>query len=98
LQASVAPSLLYRTLSDAGSGPEPGRVHLQVVFADDITERGNQDIAQQHWSHDCGRPDPDGRLHLTLAADDREAPARTRETLALLRVHPKVRLAEAKRP
>ena len=30
---------LYRTLSDAGSGPEPGRVHLQVVFSDDITER-----------------------------------------------------------
>ena len=25
-QASVAPSLLYQTLSDAGSGPEPGRV------------------------------------------------------------------------
>src|SRR5262245_13169774 len=38
-QASVAPSLLYRTLSDTDGGPEPGRVTLQVVFADDITER-----------------------------------------------------------
>src|SRR5262245_22928271 len=34
-QASVAPSLLYQTLSDTGGGPEPSRVHLQVVFADD---------------------------------------------------------------
>src|SRR5437879_173759 len=37
-QASLAPSF-YRTLSDAGSGPEPGRVTLQVVFSADITER-----------------------------------------------------------
>src|SRR5262245_42619911 len=38
LQGSVGPSF-YRTLSDTGSSSEPGRVHLQVVFSDDITER-----------------------------------------------------------
>src|SRR5215813_14901423 len=38
LQGSVAPSF-YRTLSDAGSSSKSGRVHLQVVFADDINER-----------------------------------------------------------
>src|SRR5262249_61021434 len=37
-QGSVGPSF-YRTLSDPGKGLEPGRVHVQVVFADDITER-----------------------------------------------------------
>jgi hypothetical protein len=97
-QASIAPSLLYRTLSDAGSDPEPGRVHLQVVFTDDITEREIRRLLSSVGATIVAGPTPMAVYTVALAADDREAPVRTRETLALLRAHPKVRLAEAKRP
>jgi anti-sigma factor RsiW len=97
LQASVAPSF-YRTLSAAGSGPEPGRVHLQVVFADDITEREIRALLSSIGATIVAGPTPMAVYIVALAADDREAPPGTRETLALLRAHPKVRLAEAKRP
>jgi hypothetical protein len=97
-QASIAPSLLYRTLSDAGSDAEPGRVHLQVVFADDITEREIRILLSSVGATIVAGPTPMAVYTVALAADDREASARTRETLELLRAHPKVRLAEAKRP
>src|SRR5262245_35369733 len=95
LQSSVVPSF-YRTLSDAGSGPEPGRVHVRVVFADDITEREIRTVLSSIGATIVAGPTPMAVYTVALAADDREAPARTRETLALLRAHPKVRLAEAK--
>ena len=97
-QASVAPSLLYRTLSDAGSGPALGRVHLQVVFADDITEREIRTLLGSIGATIVAGPTPMAVYTVALVANDREAPARTRETLALLRANPKVRLAEAKQP
>jgi hypothetical protein len=97
LKASVAPSF-YRTLSDAVSGPEPGRVHLQVVFVDDITEREIRTLLGSIGATIVAGPTPMAVYTVALAAEDREAPARTRETLALLRAHPKVRLAEAKWP
>ena len=97
-QASVAPSFLYQTLSDAGSGPEPGRVHLQVVFADDITEREIRTLLSSIRAKIVAGPSPMAVYTVALAADDREAPAQTQERLALLRSHPKVRLAEAKQP
>jgi hypothetical protein len=96
LQASLAPSLLYRTLSDTGSGPEPGQVRLQVVFADDMTEREIRELLSSIGATIVAGPSPMAVYTLAIAADDREAPARTRETLAVLRAHPKVRLAEAK--
>jgi hypothetical protein len=119
LQVSLAPSLLYRTLSDtaeevgyglfgaARNSPEPGQVHLQVVFADDITEREIGELLSSIGARIVAGPSPMA-VHIAagpssmavyivaVAADDREAPARTRETLAMLRAHPKVRLAEAK--
>jgi hypothetical protein len=98
LQASLAPSLLYRTLSDTGSGPEPGRIYIQVVFADDITEGEIRILLSSIGATIVAGPSPMAVYTVALAADDREAPARTRETLALLRAHPKVRLAEAKLP
>ena len=64
-QASVAPSLLYQTLSDAGSGPEPGRVHLQVVFADDITEREIGDCSAT-FEPRLWQARPHGRLHCSF--------------------------------
>src|SRR4030095_12784189 len=89
-QASVAP---YRTLSDAGSGPEPGRVHLQVVFADDITEREIRTLLSSIEATIVAGPTPMAVYTVALAGDDREEPARTRETLTVLRANPKVRLA-----
>jgi len=97
-QASVAPSSLYQTLSDAGSGPGPGRVHLQVVFADDITEREMRTLLSRIRATIVAGPSPLAVYTVALAADDRETPAPTQERLALLRSHPKVRLAEAKQP
>jgi len=96
-QASVAPSLLYQTLSDAGSSPEPGRVHLQVVFADDITEREIRTLLGSIGATIVAGPSPMA-VYTVALADDREAPAQAQERLALLRTHPKVRLAEAKQP
>ena len=96
-QALVAPSLLYRTLSDAGSGPEPGRVHLQVVFAYDITEREIRTLLGSIGATIVAGPSPMA-VYTVALADDREAPAQAQERLALLRTHPKVRLAEAKQP
>src|SRR5262245_41400734 len=95
-QSSVAPSF-YRTLSDAGSGPEPGRVRFQVVFAEDITEREVRTLLSSIGATIVAGPTPMAVYTVALAADEREAAARTRDTLALLRAHPKVRLAEAKR-
>jgi hypothetical protein len=96
-QGSVAPSF-YQTLSDAGSGGEPGRVHLQVVFADDITEREIRTLLSSIRATIVAGPSPMAVYTVALAADDREAPAQTQERLALLRSHPKVRLAEARQP
>src|SRR5262245_25408640 len=95
LQGSVAPSF-YRTLSDSGSSSEPGQVHLQVVFADDITEREIRTLLSSIRATIVAGPTAMAVYTVALIADDREVPARTRETLALLRAHPKVRLAEAK--
>lgn len=96
-QASLAPSLLYQTLSDPGSGTEPGRVTLQVVFADDITEREIRTLLGSIGATIIAGPSPMAVYTVALAADDRAAP-RAQERLALLRAHPKVRLAEAKQP
>jgi len=94
-QGSIGPSF-YRTLSDPGKGLEPGRVRVQVVFADDITEREIRTVLSSIGATIVAGPTPMAVYTVALTADDREAPARTRETLALLRAHPKVRLAEAK--
>jgi hypothetical protein len=94
-QASVAP---YRTLSDAGSAPEPGRVHLQVIFADDITEREIRTLLSSLGATIVAGPTPMAVYLVALAGDDREGPARTQETLTVLRAHPKVRFAELKQP
>jgi hypothetical protein len=95
LQGSVAPSF-YRTLSDPSKGLEPGGVRVQVVFADDITEREIRTLLSSIGATIVAGPTPMAVYTVALVADDRETPARTREILALLRAHPKVHLAEAK--
>ena len=95
MQGSVAPSF-YQTLSDAGSSSKSGRVHLQVVFADDITEREIRTLLSSIGATIVAGPTPMAVYTVALIAGDREVPERTQETLALLRAHPKVRLAEAK--
>jgi Putative zinc-finger len=98
LQLSVAPSLLYRTLSDAGGGPEPWIMQIQVVFADDMTEREIRTLLSTVGAAIVSGPSPMAVYTLALAADDHDPAALTREALAVLRAYPKVRLAEAKRP
>jgi hypothetical protein len=97
-QASLAPSLLYQTLSDPGGGTEPDRVTLQVVFADDITEREIRTLLGSIGATIVAGPSPMAVYTVALAANDRAAPAQIQERLALLRAHPRVRLAEAKQP
>lgn len=97
-QAALAPSLLYQTLSDTRGAPEPGQVTLQVVFADDITEREIRTLLGSIRATIVAGPSPMAVYTVALADDDRAAPAQAQERLALLRAHPKVRLAEAKQP
>jgi hypothetical protein len=97
-QPAGAPSSLYRTLSDAGSSPEPGRGQLQVVFADDITEREIRSLLGSIGGMIVSGPTPMAVYTVALAAGEGEASAHTGKALALLRANPKVRLAEAKGP
>jgi hypothetical protein len=94
-QASFAPFSRYRTLSDAGSGAGPARVYFQVVFADDIAEREIRTLLGRVGATIVAGPSPMAVYTVAVPADNREAPARTQEVLAVLRAHPKVRLAEA---
>ena len=94
-QASFAPFPVYRTLSDAGSGPKLARVYFQVVFADDIAEREIRTLLSSIGATIVEGPSPMAVYIVAVPADDREAPSRTREVLAVLRAHPKVRLAES---
>ena len=96
LQLSVAPSLLYRTLSDPGAGLQPGRIHIQVIFADDITEREIRTLLNYVGATIVAGPSPMGLYTLAIAAEASEADTRIQQTLAALRAHPKVQLAEPK--
>ena len=97
-QASVSPLSLYRTLSDAGSGAEAGGLHLQVVFADDITEREIRTLLSSIGATIVAGPTPMAVYTVVLAGNDRGGPVRTRKTLEILHAHPKVRFAEIKQP
>src|SRR5262249_57536756 len=88
-QGSVGPSF-YRTLSDPGKGLEPGRVHVQVVFADDITEREIRTLLSSIGATIVAGPTPLAIYTVAFGACDHRAPARTRETLPVLRGHPQI--------
>ena len=98
LQASSAPSLLYRTLSDPGAGTEPRSALIQVVFAEDTTEREIRTLLSTTGAAIVAGPSPMAVYTLSIAADNNEDRTRLRETLSALRAHPKVRLAEPKEP
>jgi len=98
LQASSAPSLLYRTLSDGGAGTEPRSARIQVVFAEDITEREIRTLLSTAGAAIVAGPSPMAVYTLSVAGNNNEARTRMRETLSALRAHPKVRLAEPKEP
>jgi Putative zinc-finger len=98
LQLSASPGPLYRTLSDAGAIPESGRSHIQVIFAEDITEREMRTLLDSIGAMIVSGPSPIAVYTLGIAAGDSDASGRIRETLAVLRAHPKIRLAEPKEP
>jgi anti-sigma factor RsiW len=98
LQLSASPGALYRTLSDVGALPESGRSHIQVIFAEDITEREMRTLLDSIGATIVSGPSPIAVYTLGIAAGDSDASGRIRETLAVLRAHPKIRLAEPKEP
>jgi hypothetical protein len=98
LQTSTAPPLFYRTLSDAVSSTEPGRTHIQVVFADDLTERELRALLSTVQGAIVAGPSAMAVYTVVIPASGEERPARTRAALETLRAHPKVRLAEPKEP
>jgi hypothetical protein len=98
LQHSASPGPLYRTLSDAGAIPESGRSHIQVIFAEDITEREMRTLLKSIGAMIVSGPSPVAVYTLGIPAGDSDASGRIRETLAVLRAHPKIRLAEPKEP
>ena len=97
LQLSASPGPLYRTLSDAGAISEPGKSHIQVIFAEDITEREMRTLLDSIGARIVSGPSPIAVYTLGIAAGDSDA-ERIRDILAVLRAHPKIRLAEPKEP
>jgi hypothetical protein len=98
LQLSVAPSLVYRTLSDTGPGPEPGTLRIQVIFADDTTEQEIRTLLSSVGATIVAGPSSMAVYILAVTPHGSDGAARTGQTLAVLREHPKVRLAEPKEP
>jgi hypothetical protein len=96
LQTPVTPSLVYRTLSDPGAGVERGRTHIQVIFADDMTEREIRTLLKDVGAGIVAGPTPIGLYTLAIAAESSETDRLIQETLTVLRAHPKVQLAEPK--
>jgi hypothetical protein len=96
LQLSAAPSLIYQTLSDPGAGPDPRRMHIQVVFADDMTEREIRRLLTSVGAAIVAGPSPTAAYTLAIAGDAPDGAARIQKTLEVLRAHPEVRLAEPK--
>ena len=101
-EPSIAPSLTYRTQSWVGQnavmGIDPDRVHISVVFADDITERELRALLSTVQGMIVAGPSPMGVYTVAVPASGGERAVRTRATLETLRAHPKVRLAESKEP
>jgi hypothetical protein len=98
LQLSASPGPLYRTLSDAGANLESGRSRIQVIFAEDITEREMRTLLDSIGATIISGPSPIAVYTLGIAGGDSDPAGRIRETLAVLRGHPKIRLAEPKGP
>jgi anti-sigma factor RsiW len=95
LQFSGSPERLYRTLSDATISPSGGS-HIQVVFAEDTTEREMRALLENIGATIVSGPSQIGVYTLRVAAGDADPAGQIRETLAVLRAHPKVHLAEPK--
>jgi anti-sigma factor RsiW len=96
LQLSAGPSLLYRTLSDPSAGLRRERTHIQVIFADDMTEREIRTLLNDVGAAIVAGPTPIGLYTLAIAAESSETDGRIQEKLTVLRAHPKVQLAEPK--
>jgi hypothetical protein len=98
LETWIAPSLLYRTLSDSVSGAEADRAHIRVVFTDDITERELRALLGTVEATIVAGPSAMGIYTVAVPVSGSERTERTRSALETLRAHPKVRLAEPKEP
>jgi anti-sigma factor RsiW len=95
-QLSSTPEPLYRTLSDTGAVTDSGKSSIQVIFAEDITEREMRALLGNIGATIVSGPSPIGVYTLGISAGDSDLAGRVHEALAVLRVHPKIRLAEPK--
>jgi hypothetical protein len=84
---------LYRTLSDGGDQVPQGQVHIQVVFAEDITEREVRELLISIGGTIVKGPSSEGLYTVALPLPE-NLPAFVDPALNALREHGKVLLAE----
>lgn len=87
------PTESYRTLSQPDEHPQLNGQQVRLVFSDDLTEKELREMLLGVHGHIVAGPSPLGVYTIALEAANASAQV-TPETLAKLRAHPKVRLAE----
>jgi hypothetical protein len=92
-QAPSSPEPLYRTLADDSEHAPGSQARLQVVFADDMTERELRALLTNIEGTIVKGPSPLGiyTVEIPVSADSRDL---VDPILDAVRAHPKVRLAE----
>jgi Putative zinc-finger len=90
LLRGVTPTEGYRTLSQPNVHPQTNSQQIHLVFNDDITERELREMLLGVRGHIVAGPTPLGVYSIAV-----ESSSGSPDTLAKLRAHPKVRLAEA---
>jgi Putative zinc-finger len=92
-QEPFSPGPLYRTLSDGGDHVPQGQVHIQVVFAEDITEREVRELLTSVGGTIVNGPSSEGLYTVAIPLAE-NSPAFVDPALKALREHGKVLLAE----
>jgi anti-sigma factor RsiW len=92
-QVPSSPGPLYRTLSDGGDRVSQGQAHIQVVFADDITEKELRALLTSVEGTIVHGPSSEGVYTVELPLSG-NSPDLIDPILGAVRAHRKVRLAE----
>ena len=92
-QGPFSPGPLYRTLSDGGDHVPQGQAHIQVVFADDITEKELRALLTSVGGTIVKGPSSEGVYTVELPLSG-NSPDLVDPILEAMRAHRKVRLAE----
>ncbi len=92
-QGLFSPAAFYLTLSDVGQPAPPMQGQIRVVFADDMTEAEMRALLSSLGGAIINGPSALG-VYTVVMSDAANSPDRFNVALAILRKHPKVRLAE----